>query len=269
MPRRFLPLMTLAVVVVCSMLPSAASAGTFQVDCGLSHSLADDPIVRPNQPGAAHMHNFYGATSASASSTWATMVAAPSTCTDAFDTAGYWQPQLKVAAAEVRGTLRAYYSRGNKPTVRPYPRDLRVVAGKAHSEGLQSREVVYWRCVGRGSTAQLRRVPQCARGEQLSSSIIFPDCWNGRDLDSADHSAHMAYSVRGTCPGTHSVALPRLVMQIVWPVRPAPATVTLSSGGAHTMHADFWNTWRQLRLRRLTNRCLNQDVNCGLVRLAR
>jgi hypothetical protein len=34
--------------------------------------------------------------------------------------------------------------------------------------------------------------------------------------------------------------------------------VTLSSGDATTMHADFWNTWNQAMLEHLVQRCINE-----------
>ncbi|MFN2590263.1 MAG: hypothetical protein ABR518_05795, partial [Actinomycetota bacterium] len=39
------------------------------VICGYDHSLEDDPIVSPNQPGAAHLHDFFGSHSTDAFST--------------------------------------------------------------------------------------------------------------------------------------------------------------------------------------------------------
>ena len=35
--------------------PAAAAGGGFVIFCGYSHSLMDDPIVDPGQPGASHM----------------------------------------------------------------------------------------------------------------------------------------------------------------------------------------------------------------------
>ena len=45
------------------------SVGAFRTYCAQSHMLADDPIVAPGQPGAAHLHTFFGNTGAGASST--------------------------------------------------------------------------------------------------------------------------------------------------------------------------------------------------------
>lgn len=257
-----------------------AHAGSFHVVCGFSHRLQDDPIVHPGQAGLSHWHDFYGARSARAGSTYRSMLASRTTCRDRRDTAGYWHPRLRVNGRVVRGVATAYYSRGGKPTVRAYPRDLRVVAGNARAGAPQSRRVVYWQCTGRPRTRSRERsregnvrsrvVPRCRSGQRLSVNVRFPDCWDGLRLDSADHASHLRYSRRGRCPDSHAVPLPELVLRVVFNVRPrGGANVQLASGRAWTMHADFWNTWDQRHLRNLVNECLNLEVQCGELRSAR
>ena len=66
-----------AVAIACLVgaivaVPQAASAGNrgnFAVACPYSHSLMDDPIVYPGQPGASHMHDFFGNVATDAFST--------------------------------------------------------------------------------------------------------------------------------------------------------------------------------------------------------
>jgi Domain of unknown function (DUF1996) len=91
--------------------------------------------------------------------------------------------------------------------------------------------------------------------------IVFPDCSNGQ-LDSADHRAHMARSVLqsdGTrsCPDTHPILVPTLTLNATFPLPNPSGRVTLSSGAASTMHADFWNTWDQAAQVELVEKCLN------------
>jgi len=259
--------------------PEAANAGAFQVTCTFSHRLMEDPIVFPGQAGASHWHDFYGAETAGARSTYRSMLASPSTCADKRDTAGYWHPRLWADGAVRRGTLVAYYDRGNKPSVRAYPPNLKVVAGSARATAPQPRHVSYWSCTrpsarglagassGAPRGARSTSVPRCARGTHLTSNVVFPDCWDNRRLDAPDHASHMAYAAFGACPASHPVGVPRLVVSMRWDVRPrGGAAVRLSSGPAWTMHADFWNTWQQRRLRALVNECLNLTINCGEIR---
>ena len=58
------------------------------------------------------------------------------------------------------------------------------------------------------SNARPRR-PNCGGGT-LVLQIRFPDCWDGRNLDSADHKSHMAYTVSGICPSNYPVPVPLL-----------------------------------------------------------
>ena len=84
----------------------------------------------------------------------------------------------------------------------------------------------------------------------------------GDDEDPRDHRAHMARSVLqsdGTrlCPDTHPILVPTLTLNANFPIPKPTGTVTLSSGAASTMHADFWNTWDQMELERLVVECIN------------
>jgi Domain of unknown function (DUF1996) len=243
-------------------LTLTASGGQFTVQCAYSHTLKDDTIVFPGQPGASHAHDFYGSLTTSAMSTYASLVSAGTTCTTPDDTAAYWQPTLLVNGRPVASNAeRAYYSSVTKGPIQAFPAGLRMIAGDSHATGPQSTSIVYWGCAHDENAGQLTSPPQCS--DQLRAHITFPNCWDGLNLDSADHRSHMAYSHGGSCPTDHPVALPRLIIAVGWNATPAPATVSLSSGAPFTMHADFFNSWNQAALSSLVTRCLAGHVNCG------
>ncbi|KAK3312085.1 hypothetical protein B0H66DRAFT_525037 [Apodospora peruviana] len=58
----------------------------------------------------------------------------------------------------------------------------------------------------------------------IRSNIHFPTCWDGKNLDSPNHQDHVAYPVTGpstfattgTCPASHPVKIPQLMLEIVW-----------------------------------------------------
>ena len=61
----------------------------------------------------------------------------------------------------------------------------------------------------------------CDGGLQLR--VRFPCCWDGKNLDSADHKSHMAYPSmvdNGVCPSTHPVRLLSLMYESTWSVEP-------------------------------------------------
>jgi hypothetical protein len=104
--------------------------------------------------------------------------------------------------------------------------------------------------------------PACPTASKLQLHVNFPDCWNGKKLDSYDHRRHMAYSVAGRCPRSHPVAFPELSLVYQYPL--PTGTVALSSGGIYSAHADFLNAWNEDALRKLVERCLNEFRPCGL-----
>lgn len=55
----------------------------------------------------------------------------------------------------------------------------------------------------------------------LRVQVFFPSCWNGRDLDSADHKSHMAYPDgvdSGKCPSTHPVRFISIFYEVMYSV---------------------------------------------------
>ena len=54
----------------------------------------DDPIVYPKQPGASHLHDFFGNTTTNAFSAYAGMLAGGTNCQEPGDTAASWAPAL-------------------------------------------------------------------------------------------------------------------------------------------------------------------------------
>lgn len=57
-------------------------------------------------------------------------------------------------------------------------------------------------------------------------NVRFPTCWDGKNLDSADHQSHVAYPTSGTfesggpCPASHPVKVPQLIYETIWDTRP-------------------------------------------------
>ena len=83
--------------------------------------------------------------------------------------------------------------------------------------GPQPTRIVYWGCGNGSSVSKVAFVPQCKSGDTgLTVHVLFPDCWDGVHLDSADHKSHMAYSVSDQCPSTHPVSLPTLIIRWQW-----------------------------------------------------
>jgi hypothetical protein len=231
----------------------------FAVACGFSHRNQDDPIVFPQQAGRSHDHTYFGNRTTNAFSTPDSLRASGrTTCRIRADTAAYWAPSLFVNARAVEPlAVVAYYVRRTEGRVEPFPAGLKIIAGDAAARTAQSLQVTSWSCGRRTASST---IPNCDgsgfRRSSLRLQVNFPNCWDGRQLDSANHKSHMAYSSGGSCPSSHPVAVPSLSLVIYYGIA-GGAGAELSSGGQFSAHADFVNAWDQRTLAALVDRYLN------------
>ena len=239
----------------------------FVSNCQFVHFLPDDPIVYPGQPGKSHDHTFVGNTSTDASSTLASLQAAGTTCRWPADKAAYWMPTLIVdgqPAQPLGATI--YYRRNTSARIHPFPPGLKMIAGDSKATAPQGKKITFWNCGVESGMPPSDTPPVCpsGRGQELRLHVNFPSCWDGKNLDSADHKSHMAYPTAGACPTDHPVAVPVITLIYRYPVSGAHE-FALSSGGVYSAHADFFNAWNQNALRLLVNVCLNGLRHCGRI----
>ena len=237
----------------------------FVETCRFSHSAPDDPIVFPGKAGASHDHTFVGNRSTNASSTYSSLRTASTSCSRRADTAGYWVPTLLQNGTPIFPVgATIYYRRGTLAPVTAFPDNLRVIAGDATATMPQGMRVTFWSCGVRSGVPPSATVPTCpqTRGSFLRLHVRFPSCWDGANLDSADHKSHLAYATRRRCPSTHPVAVPAITQIYRYPSQGGDG-FTLASGNEFSAHADFLNAWRPAALRRLVDGCLNALVHCG------
>jgi len=237
----------------------ALPRGVFTVNCRFSHRNTDDLIVYPGRPGLSHDHTYFANNSTNAFSTIDSLKASTTTCNRPADTAAYWVPTLLVAGQPVEPVAATiYYRRRTFQRVQPFPVGLKMIAGDSHATAPQSLRLTNWNCGGQSGVAPSSTVPTCPAGGRTTLRLVvnFANCWDGTNLDSADHKSHMAYSNGRQCPASHPVEVPAISLHVRYPVQGGPAA-ELSSVGQFSAHADFVNSWNQNRLRRLVNRYLN------------
>ncbi len=251
--------------------PIPAADTNFLTVCQFSHRATDDPIVAPNLPGGSHSHDFFGNQSTNNGSTYESLVANKvTTCNRTGDTAAYWAPSLLIGGQILQPTrINAYYRTGGKDpaSIQAFPAGLKVVAGNSKATTAQDLRIVAWGCaMTEGAPAPSTTPVTCPFDGQrngLKMRIRFMDCWDGINLDSADHASHMAYSRRGLCPTTHPVPVPQISMNVVYPTAGGPGVVLASGNSPYTGHADFFNAWDQPTLQILVENCLNANIHCG------
>jgi hypothetical protein len=233
--------------------------------CDSSHAAPDDPIVHPNMPGMSHLHQFFGNRTTNAASTAQSLLGQATTCSAATDSSAYWVPMLYQNGVAVPSISSLIYYRGgshrDSSTIQPFPAGLRMIAGSATTTTPLPTDAVAWMCQGMSTLSTLP--PDCG-GNTLVLQIRFPDCWDGANLDSADHKSHMAYTIGGFCPSNYPVQVPLLEMNVRYKASTG-AGITLASGSAYTFHADFSNAWNQASLTGFINSCLHTGQVCGTV----
>gem|GEM_PF-977597 len=266
-----------AATAVNPQVVKAAVKPGWIVSCTYSHSLKDDPIVFPGQVGASHLHDFTGAKTTNAFSTFTSLRAGGTTCAMPGDKSAYWVPALyedgvRILPQAPSGNSVFYYRRIGAPAgtvVQPFPPGLKMLIGNAHAMSPQENPglgtTIVFNCgPGEQGTPPLPAPPaQCDSGIMVLS-LTFPNCWDGVNLDSADHRSHMSYPVNSRCPASHPVNLPRLESFFRYIVGTGPiGTITLDSGPYYTAHQDFFNAWDQATLQTLITNCINAGVDCG------
>ena len=193
----------------------------FVVSCSSTHRNNDDPIVFPGQPGKSHNHTFVGNRSANAFSTPASLRdPADARCGPKTDGSAYWFPTLYANGNAVRPHISIIYYVRLTDRVQPFPAGLKVIAGNARATRPQAARIASFSCGPPDGTRLFAAPPNCPEGQFLHMNVNFPDCWDGRRLDSPDHQSHMAYS----------------------------------ASGRYSLHGDFINAWDQSALAELVRR---------------
>jgi hypothetical protein len=266
-------------------VPGDGSEGAFRTTCDLAKFAFDDPIVYPGQPGASHLHAFFGNASIGAGTTPEVIAAAgASTCRGGtLNRTGYWVPAVfdtRTGEVQTPSAGVFYYKTGygiDPRTVQPFPVGLRMIAGDKSATGTQ--DFVNWDCRDH-PFGGIGSIPaNCQIGDAIRLAVIFPQCWDGVHLDSPDHKSHMAYPIYrnppefSTCPSTHPITLPAITEHFDYLITKssAPAYWRLSSDlysasikGGFSAHADWMNGWDPTTMATIVTQCLNKAVDCGV-----
>ncbi|MFI9613402.1 DUF1996 domain-containing protein [Streptomyces sp. NPDC052023] len=277
----------------------AASRGTFTTSCGVNAEglfNSDNVIVAPGvSNGAHHFHDYIGNQSNDAFASDDDLAAADTSCVDQGDKSSYYWPVLRLQngtqerdaqspgggvegnAGEIVTPKEVTLTFVGSPLgeVTAMPRLLRIITGdaKAFVNGPGNANAS-WSCTGFEDRQLKDKYPLCPSGSDVVRTFRFQSCWDGLNIDSANHRTHVAFAdASGNCPAGFR-AIPQLVQRIVYDVD-APS---LNDGGRTTPlfavdsfpeqlhkpvtdHGDFINVFDEGLMAEMVD-CINSGRQC-------
>ncbi|AUI65022.1 hypothetical protein B1H26_26835 [Amycolatopsis sp. BJA-103] len=161
------------------------------------------------------------------------------------------------------------FTSGGARRVVAMPKFLRVLYGDAkQSTNGPANARPSWTCTG-FEDRLTELYPICPRGSKVARIHAFPNCWDGKNTDSANHRTHIVFSDRnGKCPrGFKNV--PQLRITLVYNIPPniqaagqyAVDAFAQEKHNPRSDHDDFANVMSQRLMNQLV-KCVNSGKRC-------
>ncbi|MFD5480993.1 DUF1996 domain-containing protein, partial [Streptomyces hawaiiensis] len=277
-----------------------ASRGSFATSCGVNDNglfNSDNIIAAPGVTnGAHHFHDYVGNQANNAFASDQDLANAETSCDDQGDKSSYYWPVVRLQngtqeqdadkpgggiegnAGEIVTPKQVTLTFVGNPRekVTAMPRLLRIITGDAKSfVNGPANANASWSCTGFEDRQLKDKYPLCPQGSDVVRTFKFQSCWDGRNIDSANHRTHVAFAdAAGTCPSGFR-PIPQLVQRIVYDID-APS---LNDGGRTTPlfavdsfpeqlhkpvtdHGDFINIFDEDLMGEMVD-CINDGRTCG------
>jgi hypothetical protein len=297
---------------------SPDEVGAFRFTCLGGHLSKNDPLVYPGQKGASHLHQFFGNTGTDENSTYQSLrTKGGSTCTrsatESPQRSAYWMPaMLDGAGNAVRADwMNTYYKEipNGDPACSappdathlgkciPIPNGIDFILGYNFATGkggptdLNSWD--YWAmgfdCVKKDGSGEsytgfkhtmsdIVADGRCPVGAWLRIALTFPNCWDGKNLDTADHRAHVAYASgalilgQRACDAEHPYKIPEIAISAhfttdanfaagKWMLS-SDMMLPAGSPPGKSLHMDYWEAWGPIKDIWQKN-CINGHLSCS------
>lgn len=262
------------------------AGGSFISDCGAkaNHQNSDNFIAAPGViDGAQHMHDYVGNNTTAATSSDASLAAGGTTCKNQQDKSTYFWPVLRDLTKQGNDvnqdgggadgnfggiiepdSAQLKFASGGAKKVTAMPQFLRILFGNAKAvtqQGENAKDT--WTCTG-FEDRLTGKYPLCPAGSKVERIHEFPNCWDGKNTDSADHRSHIVDSDEGKCPKGFK-AVPQLQVTLTYTV---PQGNNFAVDGfpeelhkAKTDHDDFENVMSDELMSQVVD-CINNDKQC-------
>lgn len=280
-----------------------SSTGVFRLNCAAGEITRDDPVVYPGQPGKAFLRQNFGNSSATAASNYASLrTSGTSTCMSRVERSHYSLPAMldgrgnvvrpdyvaltfeRTAAVDPK--CHPEQDSGAIGICIPFPNGLRFSFGfDFQRPDAQPTGNLRFACqgatAGTGEYASLEQAlsncpgkPSGGSYNRLEAMIDAPSCWDGKNLDSADHRSHTAYPVKGwlggeQCPSTHPYHIPSMRLVVWYTVdesipnwRFASDEAVTGARPGSTFQANWFGAWDNQVMATWLDNCINKKLDC-------
>ncbi|RAL09206.1 DUF1996 domain-containing protein [Aspergillus homomorphus CBS 101889] len=291
-------------IVTCVTVFSNVANAFWRLPCrGRSGMARIDPIVAPGIP-SDHVHAVHGSGGFSMSANEASLKQSSCTsCAVTQDKSAYWVPALYFMhqngdaelVNEVGGMLAYYLLNGDNVTA--FPENFRMMAGDTYKRDFPwpipdppqsewsgndlTQDALRQKAVG-FNCLNYEKNPEPSLGrhylpdktyldehctEGIRFELMFPSCWNGKDVDTPDHKSHLAYPslvMDGECPKGFEHRLVSLFYESIWDTyafKNKKGTFVISNGDptGYGYHGDFMYGWDSEVLQQAVNTCTNMS----------
>ncbi len=189
--------------------------------------------------GAQHQHDYVGNQSNNAFASDEDLANAQTSCQNQGDKSSYFWPVLRIQdgsddidAGQPGGGQDGNVGKivepaeaqlkfvGNRTSdVVAMPKALRIITGDAKSftNGLNNANTS-WSCTGFEDRQVTDKYPLCPQGSSVVRTSNFQSCWDGQNIDSANHRTHVDFvEADGSCSNGFQ-AIPQLQVRLVYDV---------------------------------------------------
>lgn len=215
--------------------------GQMPSPCSFSHLKYDDPIRMPGQVSAAPLHVFAGNRTANANSTYSSLRSmGDGTCFGGPVNRSmiYFPSVINGAGKVVLPDLVDVFYRGTTDT-KPFPRGLKMLFGYDEANPNVTFDInnprYAWSISGNSGyfpgvmyqvnmryPTLIHTLPDWVWNNSeyaMNFRVIAPSCWDGINLDSANHRTHLDYGTKAasgniTCPTSHPVKIPEAYVTV-------------------------------------------------------
>ncbi|KAK3069193.1 hypothetical protein LTR53_012654, partial [Teratosphaeriaceae sp. CCFEE 6253] len=258
-----------------------------------------DPLIFPGIV-SPHVHTVSGGSGFGFETSYAQQRAsACSSCPIKQDLSAYWTPKLYfMGDAEgsyfedvpqagegngVTGGMTVYYEQRGPDLSKllAFPEGFRMVAGDPFARYPTGKQAapglaVSFVCLDySGTSSQTSWLPNKNCPDGLRAQVYFPSCWYGVNLDSADHTSHMAYPIgqydNGPCPASHPNQTISIFYEVIyntgafadrwWSKEHHPFVFAQGDRTGFGFHGDFINGWDVEELQEAVDTCTNLSGN--------